>query len=816
MKIPLSWLSRYVEITLPVEELAHRLSMAGAEVEGIERSGDGWEHVFVGRVLAVEPHPNADRLRLATVDIGDGSPHTVVCGAPNVAAGQTVAFAVEGATLPGAATGKRRQLKRAKIRGVESAGMVCSERELGLSDEHEGILVLETSAALGTPLAEALGETVLEVTPTPNRPDHLSVLGIAREVAALTGRQVREPAHAYPAEGPPVEERTSVAIEAPDLCPRYIGTVITGLKVGPSPAWMQEALRSVGMRPINNVVDVTNFVMLETGQPLHAFDFEKLRGGRIVVRRAREGEPITLLDGSKQTLTAEDLVIADAERPLAVAGIMGGVDSEVSPQTTTILLESANFQRATNRRTAAALKKRTEASLRFEKGLNPELASVASERAMTLLLEACGGVADVGSADTYPGAAHQPAVHLTRGRVEQILGLDVPVDQVRSILESLGFSARWVPPDKYVVYAPYWRTDIAVADDVVEEVARIIGYDNLPTEALAGALPEPEPSGALETREMVRDALAASGLAEAINYTTLGAEDLANARVPTEENVLPPLRLRNPMSAERDLLRTSLRPGLLMTYAANARQARGGGHTARLGFFEVGKVFVAREGDLPEERTQALALLGGVALQSVHDPSAGERRRVDFFDAKAVAEAVGAALGLSLEYAPPEPVSPDGAPGLSAGASAIIRAGAQVVGVVGEVAPEVRAAFEIEGVCYLLELDLAALEAARGDGVSVVALSRFPAVMEDLAIVVDAATPSAQVAAVLERQRLVERADLFDIYTGDQIAAGKKSLAYTLTYRSPDRTLTDKEVARARAGIVKQLERDLGASIRAG
>ena len=690
--------------------------------------------------------------------------------------------------------------------------MVCSARELGLSDEHEGILVLETSAALGAPLAEALGETVMEITPTPNRPDHLSVLGIAREVAALTGRKVREPAHAYPAEGPPVEERTSVTIEAPDLCPRYIGTVITGVKVGPSPDWMQEALRSVGMRPINNVVDVANFVMLETGQPLHAFDFEKLRGGRIVVRRAREGEPIALLDGSKQTLTAEDLVIADAERPMAVAGIMGGEDSEVSPQTTTILLESANFQRAANRRTATSLKKRTEASLRFEKGLNPELAAVASERAMTLLLEACGGVADAGSADTYPGAEHQPAVHLTRGRVEQILGMDVPVDQVRSILESLGFSARWVPPDKYVVYAPYWRTDIAVADDVVEEVARIIGYDNLATKALAGALPDPEPRAALDTRETVRDALAVSGLAEAINYTTLGADDLENAHVPAEENALPPLRLRNPMSTERDLLRTSLRPGLLMTYAANARHARGGGHTTRLGFFEVGKVFAARDGDLPEERTQALALLGGAALQSVHDPSAGAGRSVDFFDAKAVTEMVGVSLGLSLAYAPPEAVTP----GLSASASAIIRAGTQVVGVVGEVAAEVRAAFEIDGLCYLVEFDVAALEAARGDGLSVVALSRFPAVMEDLAIVVDAATPSAQVAALLERQWLLERADLFDIYTGDQIAAGKKSLAYTLTYRSPDRTLTDKEVAWARASIVKQLERELDASIRAG
>ena len=405
MKVPLRWLADYVPITLPVEELAHRLSMAGAEVESIERTGDWGDLVRVGLVTGVEPHPAADRLRLATVDYGGDAPQTVVCGAPNVAAGQKIAFALEGASLHDAHSGKTRKLKRSKIRGVVSAGMVCSELELGLSDEHEGILVLDDAAAVGTPLSEVLGETVLDITPTPNRPDHFSVLGIAREVAALTGQAVREPEIDYPQEGPPIAEGTSVEIADPDLCGRYIATIIRGIRVGPSPEWLQRRLAASGQRPINNVVDVTNFVMLEMGQPLHAFDYDRLDEGRIVVRRPRPGEAITLLDGSDHQLGADHLLIADATTGRALAGVMGGADSEVAPETTNVLLEAAGFAPDNTRRTAAALKQRTEASLRFEKGLNPELAALASARAMRLLLETGGGIADHGVADAYPGEA---------------------------------------------------------------------------------------------------------------------------------------------------------------------------------------------------------------------------------------------------------------------------------------------------------------------------------------------------------------------------------------------------------------------------
>ena len=346
MDVPLKWLAEYVDWDLSVEELAHRLSMAGAEVESIKRSGGDWEHVVVGRVAAVEQHPNADRLRLATVDFGAEEPLQVVCGAPNLAQGQTIAFAQVGAQLIDPGTREPRKLRKGKIRGVTSLGMVCSERELGLSDEHEGILELATDAALGTPLADVLGDVVLDIKPTPNRPDHFSILGIAREVAALTNGAVREPLAGYPESQTPADQRTSVEIEDAEGCPRYTAIVIDGVTVGPSPQWMQDALLSAGMRPINNIVDVTNYVMLEWGQPLHAFDMEVLREGRIVVRRARPGEQLELLDGSELTLEPDDLVIADAERAVALAGIMGGAESEISDSTTTILLETANFQEA--------------------------------------------------------------------------------------------------------------------------------------------------------------------------------------------------------------------------------------------------------------------------------------------------------------------------------------------------------------------------------------------------------------------------------------------------------------------------------------
>ncbi len=801
MKVPLRWLAEYVDLTLPVEDLAHRLTMAGVEVERIERSGGDWDNVYVGLVTAVTSHPNADRLRLATIDTGRGEPQIVVCGAPNVAEGQKVAFAVEGATLIDAHSGERRKLKRSTIRGVESAGMVCSNRELGISDEHDGIRVLPDDLTVGTPLTEALGQTVLDLSLTPNRPDLFAVLGVAREVAALTDRPVRSPSADYPAAAPPIEESAGLSIEAPDLCLRYVAALVRNVKVAPSPDWLQQRLQSAGMRPISNIVDVSNFVMLETGQPLHAFDFDKLAGARIVVRRARAEESLHLLDGTERRLAADQLVIADAERALAVAGVMGGDDSEVSRGTTTVLLESANFHGPSVRRTAAALKLRTEASTRFEKGLNPDLALEAARRATQLLVEIGGGEAHAGFLDAYPGRRDPVVIDVPAKRLHQVLGVDLPRERIVGTLARLGFAVT-DSPDGYAVTAPFWRSDVTIADDVAEEVARIVGYDVLPSAPLTGTIPEPQPQPQPLRRVMAeaRDALAAAGLVEVINYALSSADAIERVQPLTSISETPPLGVANPMSAERTLLRTTLRPGLLDTYAANRRHQRG-----PIGLFEVGRLFLPRDGDLPLERTLAAALYGGPLAPAA--PGA-EPRLLDFFDAKAIVQALAAAMRLDLDYEPSED------PALVPGHAAALRLDGDSVGLLGQVHPDVCARFEIDDEVYLFELDLDALASRPRPAPRFVEPSRFPAVAEDLAVVVDEATPAAAVERVLLRQKLVESAALFDVYAGAPIPEGKKSLAFAINYRAPDRTLTEAEVARARTGIVRLLQKELGASIR--
>ncbi len=801
MDVPLKWLARYIDWDLPVEELAHRLSMAGAEVESIRRVGGDWEQVVVGRVDAVVPHPNADQLRLATVEVGAESPLQVVCGAPNLAQGQIIAFAQVGARLIDPNTRAPRKLRRGKIRGVASMGMICSERELGLSDEHEGILVLETDAALGTPLADVLGEVALDVTPTPNRPDHFSILGIAREVAALTGNGVREPAVVYPESDIPVGERTSVEIEDAEGCPRYTAIVIEGVTVGPSPQWMREALSSAGLRPINNIVDVTNYVMLEWGQPLHAFDYERLREHRIVVRRARPGERLELLDGTELDLTVTDLVIADAQRAVALAGIMGGSDSEISESTTTILLETATFQSATIRRSRSLhTESGTEASLRFEKSLNPELVGLAARRAAALIIETAGGVACSGIIDAYPGSAHAPQVVVTQQRLAQILSIQPSVEEVRGILSGLGIPNRWLPPDRFTVSCPPWRSDIQVPDDVIEEIGRIIGYDNLPSEALPGAVPDPELDPQRDLGERLRDVLAGLGLREIITYVSVGEAETAST-ASRNDAPLRTVQLLNPMNAARDRMRTSLRPWGLRTYAFNQREARGA-----LGLFEVGKTFKPEPGRQPTEERMLLVLIGGEAAGSVHsEPS----RAVDFFDAKGVLEQLG--RGLDVEF----DLSADADDALFVSRqSAVINVRSRRVGGMGKVSPGVAARFDIDGAVYAIELSIAALTPMLSD-VAVVALpSIYPAAVEDLSFVVAAGVAAGDLVSTISTNGLVESVELFDVYTGDQIPAGCKSLAFRIHYRSPERTLTERDVEKARRGIVRRLETQFEARLR--
>ncbi|MGB2694601.1 MAG: phenylalanine--tRNA ligase subunit beta [Dehalococcoidia bacterium] len=802
MRISLKWLADYVDVTLPPKELGHRLTMAGLEVETIHYVGGDWDEklVMVGEVVSVDPHPNADRLRLATVDLGESERMTVVCGAPNVAPGQKIAFARAGASLIDGKSGKLALLKPATIRGVESAGMVCSERELGLSEEHEGILVLPDDAPVGRPLARYLGDAILDIDLKPNRPDCLSMVGIAREVAALTGQTLREPEHTYAEEDEPAAAKTAVEIADPDLCLRYVATVIEDVHVGESPPWMQERLIAAGMRPINNIVDITNYVMLEVGQPLHAFDYTKLRGGRIVVRRARVGEKMTTLDDIERTLTNDMLVIADAELPVAIAGVMGGSDSEVTPQTTTVLLESANFHPTNVRRTATKLKSRTEASSRFEKGLSPALALIGAMRATKLFVELTGARALHGFVDVYPAPARDVHIDLTRARLEQVLGIDLATSQVRSALTSLGFGCQWHPPERYEVRVPSWRTDVLIAEDVIEEVARVVGYEHIPTKGLGGEVPPRVPQPLRDLRERLRDALAAAGMQEVISYSLTTMAALRQVMPPEELATYPPLRVVSPVSQEHEYLRPVLRASLLKTLAANVRQREG-----ELALFEVAKGFTPQPDALPEEHEHVVGVVTGRREDRWGHAT---QEPIDFYDAKGYVEAALDSLAITATF---ESVP---AFGLVPGRAAELHVDGRKVGTIGQVHPSVAEAFDIDQDVYLFELLVDELLPSVGGIRRYEPPSRFPPVVQDVALLVDQATPADRVRALIEEHKLVREARIFDVYEGDRIPPNKKSLAFAVTYQSSEGTLTDEEVARARRAIVERLQREVSAELR--
>ncbi|HTE85608.1 MAG TPA: phenylalanine--tRNA ligase subunit beta [Dehalococcoidia bacterium] len=795
MKVSLKWLASYVDLKLPPGEIARRLTLSTAEVEAIEQIGGAWDHVSIGRVLDVAPHPNADRLRLATVEIG-GEPQIVVCGAPNLAPGQRIAFAEVGAHLVDGHTGQPAVLKANTIRGVVSAGMVCSERELGLSDEHEGILVLPEDAPVGAPLNDYLGDTVLDLYSWPHRPDLMSMVGVAREVAALTGETVREPQAAYPAEAGPIEGRLSVEIEAPDLCPRYIGALLEGVHIGPSPRWMQEHLLAAGMRPINNVVDITNFVMLELGQPLHAFDYDHITDHRIVVRRAREDERLLTLDGENRLLDARMLVIADAEGPVALAGVMGGAASEVGETTTRVLLEAANFDGISIRSTSTRLQLRSEASARFEKSISAEVALRAAQRAVQLMVDLCGGRAADGVVDAYPGRMPVTVVDVPPARIRTVLGIDVEPARVRLALESLGFVVESGPPHPYRVFAPYWRTDVHIPDDVVEEIVRILGYETVPLTTIAGRVPDLVPEPAYRLRRQVQDLLVEGGLQEVITYSLI-AEDLLNAG-----DSGPALRIVNPASQDHVYLRRSLRASLLRILAPNLLRRR-----IALGLFEAARVYLPRAGDLPLEPEFATGVIGGQRPDRWGMPSDAT---VDFFDAKGIVEVVLDRLHVDGAFRPVE--DRDMVPGRAA---EIVCRGS-VIGTVGQIHPDMASRFDLDTDVYLFELQLDRLQSALGSRAGYRPYSRFPATRQDLAVIVDSEVPAGQIEAIIRQGRFVVDVRPFDVYTGAPVPEGRKSIAFAVQYQAADRTLADGEVSRSRARIQQQLRQQLGAQLREG
>jgi phenylalanyl-tRNA synthetase beta chain len=800
MKVSLRWLKEYVDISTPLEELCEGLTMAGLEVGGMEVIGGSWNDIVVGKIVDVSAHPNADRLRLVTVDLGKQR-STVVCGAPNVAVGGKVAFAHVGAQITDGHSGEIVQLKPAKIRGVVSEGMVCSEKELGISDSHEGIMILSPEATIGIPLTEYLGDTILDLDITPNRPDCLSVIGIAREIAALTGNKVHIPEVHYEELERAIDSSASVEIVEPELCPRYCASLLTGIKVTSSPQWLQRRLLACGMRPINNIVDVTNYVMLEYGQPLHAFDYNEILGKQIIVRRAGNGETITTLDGVEQTLNPNILVIADKERAIAVAGIMGGSDTEVTENTTTVLIESANFNQAVIHRGSLGLRLGSEASLRFEKGLSRDLPLIALKRATQLMAELAGGKVAKGIIDVYPGERQREPVLLPVTDIKRLLGVELEVSEVAKTLELLGFGCRQTESNSQVqVEVPWWRTDISCSADLVEEVARIIGYDKIPTTMLSSQLPRHEPLPMLSLRRQLRSILVSCGFQEVLTYslTSLGMLERLSPELCLIGST--PMKVANPMSREQEYLRTSLRAGLLSVLARNERYQEDG-----IRLFEIGKVFLPREMDLPQEREMLCAVLSDSQRRLSWQ---GKTEPIDFFVAKGVVESILSRLGLVGRFEEGEDES------LCPGRSASVIIGDDKLGMIGELQPKVSGAFELSENAYLIEIDLDKLSSFTTALKKYQPIPRYPSTSRDIALLVDEQITYQQICAIIQNLSLVNSVALFDLYVGEQVPAGKKSLAFRIVYQSSTQTLTDNEVDKVQQQILDKLQRDLKATLR--
>ena len=796
MKLPLKWLKDYTDIDASPREYAHALTMSGSKVEGLEVLGSGIDRVVVGKILTVEKHPDADRLQVCQVDVGSGTIQ-IVTGATNIKVNDLVPVALDGSSLPGGI-----RIKKGKLRGVESAGMMCSIAELGLTKDdypnaaEDGIFILEGDPVPGTDIKEYLGmnDTVVEFEITSNRPDCFSIIGLARESAATFGTSFRIPEVTVKELGGPIDGKVSVEIKAPDLCARYAARIVENVKIGPSPRWMQQRLRASGVRPINNIVDITNYVMLEYGQPMHAFDLKNLKGRRIIVRRAENGEIMRTLDGQDRKLDESMLVIADAERPVAVAGVMGGENSEITDDTTTILFESANFDGISVRLTAKKLGMRTESSSRFEKGLDPENVINALNRAAQLVEEFGAGTVCRGIIDCYPEKYQKRTIPFNPKFINGLLGTDISAETMIGIFRRLEIK---VDEASGTVIPPTFRPDLENEADLAEEVARFFDYNNIKPTLLEGRAAT---IGGKTRKQKIMDIISRTmlscGLSETYTYSFTSPKVFDMMNLPGDSPLRKAVVISNPLGEDYSIMRTTTIPDMLRVLATNYNRRV---EEARL--FEMSYVYIPKSlpvTELPDEKPVLTIGMYG--------------EDIDFYDLSGIIEELMEALGIN-EYEL-EPVKDD--PTFHPGRTARLIVKGEDAGVLGEIHPAVAENFEAAERNYIAFIQMEPLVRYASTEREYKPLPKFPAVTRDIAVIVDDGIPVRSIEKIIigKAGRIFEEAKLFDVYRGKQVPEGKKSVAYSITFRAHDRTLTDEEVNRAMEKITKALSDELGAQLR--
>ena len=803
MKVSLSWLKEYLPGEYDIHRLADALTMVGLEVDRVEDRYAYLDTVLVSRIDAVAPHPNADRLVCCQVNTGNGQV-PVVCGAPNVKEGALVPLARPGTVFPNGST-----LKKSTIRGEISDGMLCSQAELELGLDTSGLMILADDLTVGQPLGKALGlsDPVLEIDLTPNRADCLSVIGICREIAAIEKTEIQFPDVPEPAPGNEINQLTSITIEAPDLCPRYTAGVLTDVNVGPSPFWLQDRLRSVGLRPINNVVDITNFVMMETGQPLHAFDFDRLAEHRIVVRTAREGDLFTTLDGQERKLHDDTLMICDGEKPVAMAGVMGGLNSEIESTSTRVLIESACFNQASIRRTAKQFNLGSDASHRFERGVDPQGCVRAMERAAQLMVEICGGKMAGGFIDVHPGPVLPVVIELSVDRTNRVLGIDLTADQITQLLQSVEFDVQPGDSDSRLsVTSPSFRMDISRPEDLMEEVARLYGYNRIPTTFPAIRDSRATTSPAISFRERLKALMTGFGFIEAITYSFNAKRDYDCLNFSADDPRRRFVSLLNPLSESQSVMRTSLVPGLLGTVRHNINQ-----QLRHIKLFEIGQTFIrGDENALPDQKEILSGLWTGNRVENTwHD----QNTPCDFYDLKGVLE--GLLTALRVEATRFTRLQSDGFPYFKPDAAAEILSGTTPIGVMGEVSTSVCDTFDIDQPVFLFEMDAAVLASVTPSTRQARLLPRYPSMNRDITIIVDRNIEGFTLQNHLYQldEPLVESIQLVDVFEGKSIPPGKKSLSFRITYRSETETLVDNAINDIHQRLARHLVKNFDAAL---